>query len=92
MKNYNVTVSQVSKSRNRAFNVFVNGKNIGETICNKPSFGADYGFDVFKNTVIENAYQMARRVVIHSFENDVDVFTRGIAKLNLPKSIEWANN
>lgn len=78
MKAYHINVEQVSKSRNRAFNVFVNGKNIGETTCNKP----DYSHDKFVEAVLENAYQMARRVIIHSFSNDVDVFTNGSAKMN----------
>ncbi len=91
MKNYSIVVEQVSKSRNRYFNVFVNGKNIGETSCNKPSFGSDYGAEKFVETVFENAYQMARRVIIHSFENDIDVFTNGLAKMSFGDyKIKWA--
>lgn len=81
MKIYNITVSQVSKERNRYFNVFVNGKNIGEISCTKPSFGSDYGYEKFVEVIFENAYRMARRVIIHAFENDIDVFTRGLAKI-----------
>lgn len=90
MKTYQISIAQVSQERNRYFNVFVNGKNIGETSCKKPSFGSDYGTEHFVNTVIENAYQMSRRVIIHSFENDVDVFTKGTATLLLPTKIKWA--
>lgn len=90
MKNYTVSVKQVSKERNRFFSVFVNGKNIGETSCVKPSFGSDYGADKFVETVLENAYQIARRVIIHSYENDVDVFTKGFAKMNFDYNIKWA--
>lgn len=91
MKNYTISVEQVSKERNRYFNVFVNGKNIGETSCTKPSFGADYGHEKFIENVFENAYQMARRVIINSFENDIDVFTRGFAKINFGDyKIKWA--
>ena len=91
MKTYTITVSQVSKERNRYFNVFVNGKNIGEISCNKSSFGSDYGHEKFVETVFENAYQMARRVIIHSFENDVDVFTKGLAKMDFGSyKIKWA--
>lgn len=91
MKNYRVTVEQVSKARNRSFNVLVNGQNIGETTCNKPSFGSDFGKDEFVGAVFEDAYQMARRVIIHSFENDIDVFTLGIAKMNFGEyKINWA--
>lgn len=90
--NYQISISQVSTSRNRCFNVFVNGKNIGEVSCNKPSFGADYGADSFINIVFDNAYQMSRRVIIHSFENDVDVFTKGISKIVMPEKIAWAKS
>lgn len=91
MKYYSITVEQVSKSRNRYFSVLVNGKNIGETSCNKPSFGSDYGAEKFVETVFENAYQMARRVIIHSFENDIDVFTKGVAKMDFGDyKIKWA--
>ena len=82
MKNYSITVEQVSKSRNRYFSVLVNGKHIGEISCNKPSFGLDYAAEKFVETVFENAYQMARRVIIHSFEKDIDVFTKGFAKMD----------
>ena len=92
MKNYTITVEQVSKSRNRYFSVLVNGKHIGETSCNKPSFVSDYGADKFTEVVFENAYQMARRVIIHSFENDIDVFTNGSAKMDFGDyKIKWAN-
>jgi len=91
MENYLITVEQVSKKRNRYFNVFINGKNSGEIFCNKPSFGSDYGSGNFVETVFENAYQMARRVIIHSFENDIDVFTKGVAKMNFGDcKIKWA--
>lgn len=91
MKIYNIEVEQVSKERPRYFNVFVNGKNIGEISCKEPSFGSDYGAEKFVETVFENAYQMARRVIIHSFEKDNDVFTKGFAKMNFGDyKIKWA--
>lgn len=90
MKTYNVSISQVSKERNRFFDVFVNGKNIGVISCNAPSFGSDYGSEKFVEIVFENAYQMARRVIIHSFESDIDVFTKGVAKMIFSDKIKWA--
>lgn len=91
MKNYNINVEQVSQSRSRYFNVLVNGRVIGEISCPAPSFGADYGHDKFNEIVFEDAYQMARRVIIYSIENDVDVFTKGLAKMNFGDyKIKWA--
>jgi hypothetical protein len=44
-------------------------------------------------TVFENAYQTARRVIIHSMNNDVDVFTKGLAKMDFGGyKITWAEN
>lgn len=91
MKIYTISVAQVSKERNRYFNVLVNGKNIGEISCHKSHFGSDYGHEKFIETVFENAYQIARRVIIHSFEKDIDVFTKGIAKMDFCNyKIKWA--
>jgi len=91
MKTYNITVEQVSKSRSNSFAVLVNGSHIGETTCNQPSFGARYGHEQFVSVVFENAYQMARRVIIHSLENDIDVFTKGVAQMSFGEyKIKWA--
>ncbi len=92
MKNYQLTIEQVSQSRPRYFAVLIDGKRIGETSCLKPQFGADYGHNEFINNVYENAYQMARRVIIHSFNDDVDVFTKGEARIVLPENIAWAQS
>jgi hypothetical protein len=91
MKTYNVSIKQVSKERNRYFDVYVNGKNIGVTSCLPPSYGSDYGHDTLVENVFENAYQIARRVIIHSMNNDIDVFTNGSAKMDFGTyKITWA--